>query len=1309
MRLGVMFQELIVLILILISQPTSSGHSVVCVCNSAYRCTFASKRCTQLSNFSSAFSEAKLRNNTIIRLSPAKYNLHNDTKVGGNFWYRVNVSIIGEGSAGSVIIKCGDGAGLGFFNSTNITVKNVAFDSCAMWQNSTTPDHSKQKSSSFIKIGVALYFLKCQDIRLIHVVIENSHGFGLILYNTFGNSYLYYVTLNNNKLSNSSHNPGGGGAVFEYSYCNPEDPTINCSDSTFYNNSKISFHHCRFKKNNSTAGDDSFWKRYDNSHTMHQSHSGFGRGGGLSISLSGNVNNTRVDLYQCSFIGNQAKLGGGLFIKIDEVATAANITIRKSNFANNGKTAGQRVEWTHGGGVNIMLVTTGCNYNHTNAINFSHCVFNNNHAVTGGAIDLLITKSSYYMEALQGLTFYKCYFEDNDADIGSAMHFSTMEDLSNGFLPVPCIETCTFKHNYINNRTSQAIGMGSVYSDTIPVHVTGRTQFLSNNGSALAISATQVQFGANSSTLFLGNTGSQGGAVALLNNAWMEVMNFSRLNFTHNTARDRGGAIYFDSSGEENLIYRRFWKCFIRHQDSHKLPNDWNVTFYFNDNSVYNYGESYCNSIYAVSIESCIVMVGKENFTTAMQDVFCWKNWTLANKCTHDVMTSPAGLHWRMDTFETYPGKLSVLPLTVTDDKGMNITDYVVLNAYISNGPARLDSRFHLLTANSIVIYQNSTTDSPSRLVIETTGTRKLYSSIEVTVLPCPPGMILDSSAGKCVCSPAQFGGVVLCYDDNSTTVRKIQSTWCMSIWNEREQNITVVGPWMFSSQLDQTEVFVKLPDKQVLLDEEICGKMNRTGLLCSRCKDGYGVAVFSLLYQCVKCNNSHAWLIYSIVEFLPITLFFLIIVLLNININNGKTNALIFYCQMTALPINVDWMYHSIQALIGANTSITYMLWNIVILPYSLWNLDILRTVVPPFCLSQHMRMIDALALDYVTAVYPLLLVMLCYTLIELHGYNFRLIVWMWYPFAKCFGRFRRQWNLQTCVIEAFATFLVLSYTKFANVSVTLLLPSYVRNSSGKMVGPFVLFFDPSITYLGRVHIPFFVLALVVMVFVVILPPLFLIFYPMKWFRNLLERWRIRRQVVVTFVEAFQWCYKDGTNGTPDRRFISACYFFFRLVSVVLMVSIPDVQKLRFWQLLATQMAFLAFAVLHPYKKEVYNYTDCVFAFLLSAILAYSQFLSHGFSWTAKDHGLFMAMLLAPLFYMLFVPINEVYERMRSKISVCNKRTGLSIVHDEILERDHSTNCKSTEVTYTEVAPSELSGRYPDRILNPHRYAVDN
>jgi len=49
------------------------------------------------------------------------------------------------------------------------------------------------------------------------------------------------------------------------------------------------------------------------------------------------------------------------------------------------------------------------------------------------------------------------------------------------------------------------------------------------------------------------------------------------------------------------------------------------------------------------------------------------------------------------------------------------------------------------------------------------------------------------------------------------------------------------------------------------------------------------------------------------------------------------------------------------------------------------LWNLDLFHPIVPPFCVSPSMKNLNAFALEYIEAFYPLILILLTYICIKL------------------------------------------------------------------------------------------------------------------------------------------------------------------------------------------------------------------------------------------------------------------------------------------------------------------------------------
>ena len=59
---------------------------------------------------------------------------------------------------------------------------------------------------------------------------------------------------------------------------------------------------------------------------------------------------------------------------------------------------------------------------------------------------------------------------------------------------------------------------------------------------------------------------------------------------------------------------------------------------------------------------------------------------------------------------------------------------------------------------------------------------------------------------------------------------------------------------------------YIKLPSNLSLLNEFMCGPLNREGTLCGKCKDGYGIALYSYTLECSKCwGHGYGWVLYTI------------------------------------------------------------------------------------------------------------------------------------------------------------------------------------------------------------------------------------------------------------------------------------------------------------------------------------------------------------------------------------------------------------------------------------------------------------
>ena len=67
---------------------------------------------------------------------------------------------------------------------------------------------------------------------------------------------------------------------------------------------------------------------------------------------------------------------------------------------------------------------------------------------------------------------------------------------------------------------------------------------------------------------------------------------------------------------------------------------------------------------------------------------------------------------------------------------------------------------------------------------------------------------------------------------------------------------------------VDPHAYYIKLPSNVSYLNEFMCGPLNREGLLCGKCKDGYGTALYSYTLKCSKCwGHGYGWVLYYFLE----------------------------------------------------------------------------------------------------------------------------------------------------------------------------------------------------------------------------------------------------------------------------------------------------------------------------------------------------------------------------------------------------------------------------------------------------------
>lgn len=458
-------------------------------------------------------------------------------------------------------------------------------------------------------------------------------------------------------------------------------------------------------------------------------------------------------------------------------------------------------------------------------------------------------------------------------------------------------------------------------------------------------------------------------------------------------------------------------------------------------------------------------------------------------------------------------------------------------------------------------------------------------------------GSISSSTCESSICKcGSDLGGVVKCEQNN--TVR-LSILHCMT---SDPYTGTVEGYCPYGHIVDTINTaFTLQPSNTTELTRFTCDWLNRTGPLCSRCKDMLGVAVLSYSFGCVEClGKLRGWLLYLALALLPLTAFFFVVILCNIDATASHMNSLLCIMQILIFSLNTNSQSFLNTGKAGAKGA-AVMAWTIV----GFWNLDIFRYVYPSFCITPEMSILQVMSLEYIVALYPLVLILVAYAVIELHDNDYRLIRVPWSMVRKCLNHLRRHHSVnldpKSSIIKYFSTFLLLAYSKILFVSLNLITFTNIYTIDGSLLdGHSHVFYNASIQYLSSEHLPYFILASIIIFIFNILPLLILLLYPMKTFQRVLASCKcVQWHPLRAFADKFQGCYRDGTERSLDYRYFAGIYLLIRIL-YHLHVVINNRYSIFFTQLIPLVSAAL-FGILHPYKNDFYNRLDCTFFSVLT------------------------------------------------------------------------------------------------------------
>ena len=174
--------------------------------------------------------------------------------------------------------------------------------------------------------------------------------------------------------------------------------------------------------------------------------------------------------------------------------------------------------------------------------------------------------------------------------------------------------------------------------------------------------------------------------------------------------------------------------------------------------------------------------------------------------------------------------------------------------------------------------------------------------------------------------------------------------------------------------------MYIQLPNNISELNDFMCGPINRKGRVCSECIDGFAPSVITPWYQCANCTG--AWYgipLYLFLEFVPITLFYLAVLVLQISVISPPLTTCVMYSQLLVFCLTSN------SSTVFLKLSHAYTFVEILLMFYGIWNLDFFRSVLPPFCVFPNLNNIHVAFLGYISALYPVLLICLTWGCIQL------------------------------------------------------------------------------------------------------------------------------------------------------------------------------------------------------------------------------------------------------------------------------------------------------------------------------------
>ena len=1012
-------------------------------------------------------------------------------------------------------------------------------------------------------------------------------------------------------------------------------------------------------------------------------------GAGLRLSLLDHATNNSMLVKGCRFTGNSALDGGAMHITVEHSSEGNSMNIERSEFTGNRAGRG-------GGAIAVGFVSSSSRLEtppvNNNKINIINCNFTHNFALMGGAVHLSSSEALPSCVAIDNeVVLDDCTWEEKMAHFGAAIDTRSIKP-QHSVVRYMSLFSITLRDNEFEKNEVYSIGekgqqtstlthgQGTIRTEMTKLCIEGHLLLNKCTGSALYLESTTIEFTPDSNSSFLRNKGYNGGAIALIGQGSVIVVNEgSFIRFCYNRAYSMGGAIFQESSKN----------CFaVKRGDKPGV-------FEFVNNTA---DDKMGHSIFVHSLQECTnEAMDCHKVIESIVKLFA----NVTRKC--DISTQGRDIIV-VDHLLLVPGQEVNLTLSINDETCMALPQGFF--KLTNKNPTDISVKTGFSSEGRMTITLFGSPGSEAMIAVSPLHQQSIEAVFNVSLSDCPPGYYLNRTCDCCECSAYsqnntnRYIGIISC--TSQFRAQLLHGYWAGYVNDDFKTSYCPKG---FCMKTNKTTKDFLLPSTSTDMLNFGC-RPNRMGVLCGQCVENHSASFPR--FDCKPDRHCNVgWLYYILSQILPVTLVFSVVVAFDVSLTSGAVSGLILYAQM------FDFLLLKANNFLWFEPPVYKMLVYLHAI-FRMFNLQFFALKNLSFCLRgkryrEHLLLsrvwkganaLDILAFNYVTFIYALLLII----------FTVKVVIPCVYKLKQGCGRIRRRMennsstsshDTSTSIIHGLTGFLVLCYSISTNISLHLLATSPLYGGGREYDKHYRVFYNGELEFFSGRHLTYAIPATVFLVLITALPPILLLSYPLCYkvlalcgmeesrFTKLLCR-AFPLEKYKPFFDSFQGAFKD------KHRYFAGIYFVYRFVWLLTFAYIRELAN--FYVVLEVELVVMLAlnTYMQPYKSNWHNLLDtCIFA-ILATLNACTIYNYHAKSDSLHPSDLIysvgtfqIVLAYVPFLYMVLyltlragVLVRKVWRRRRRK----GKEEGRTEAEDiEAMEILSSIGARSMSVGYSE------------------------